>query len=99
MHSFCSPCILRAKQLSECHRHTTVLQVASNDDKMSPDVKRKDILDHRLWLRSCVTCDSENRIDMLHWASPDTSLMIIRTQVEAGFVAKHYTSSVSIIPT
>ncbi|GFX61586.1 hypothetical protein TNCV_2745611 [Trichonephila clavipes] len=28
----------------------------------------------------------------LPWASPDTAVMILRKQLESGFVAKHYTS-------
>ncbi|GFS84530.1 hypothetical protein TNCV_4606981 [Trichonephila clavipes] len=38
-------------------------------------------------------------VGTLPWPSPDTSSMIVRTQMEAGFVAKYYTSPVSMIPT
>ncbi|GFX95560.1 hypothetical protein TNCV_4825751 [Trichonephila clavipes] len=48
---------------------------------------------------ACAALNSESRIGKLPWASPDTSLIIVRTQLEVGFVAKHYTSSSNMIPT
>ncbi|GFW97611.1 transposable element Tcb1 transposase [Trichonephila clavipes] len=44
------------------------------------------------------SCNSESRIGTLHWPSPDTSSMIVRTQLEVRFIAKHSTSPVSMIP-
>ncbi|GFU00268.1 hypothetical protein TNCV_802201 [Trichonephila clavipes] len=41
----------------------------------------------------------ESRIGTLPWSSPDTPSMIVRTQLEAGLVAKHYPSPVRMIPT
>ncbi|KFM77624.1 Protein CYR61, partial [Stegodyphus mimosarum] len=38
-------------------------------------------------------------VGTLLWAFPDASSMIVMTQLEAGFVAKDYTSQVSNIPT
>ncbi|GFV85268.1 hypothetical protein TNCV_928991 [Trichonephila clavipes] len=45
-------------------------------------------------LRACGACNCESRIGALPWASPDTSSMIVRTQLEVGFIAKYYASSV-----
>ncbi|GFV59039.1 hypothetical protein TNCV_1814281 [Trichonephila clavipes] len=72
-------------QLWRRPRHLTMIQ---NDDAVveSPRV-------------ACVACNSESRIGTLSWPSPDKSSMIVRTQMEARFVANHYTSSVSKIPT
>ncbi|GFX87962.1 hypothetical protein TNCV_4374271 [Trichonephila clavipes] len=81
-----------AKQSSEFYQHTAVLQVASTEDQRSQAVKRKGTPDHNSWLRACVACNGESRIGMLPWASPDTSSMIVRTQLKVEFVAKHYTS-------
>ncbi|GFU73900.1 hypothetical protein TNCV_555281 [Trichonephila clavipes] len=50
-------------------------------------------------LRACVAYNSESRINTMPWASPDTSSIIFRIQLEAGFISKHYTSPVSMIPT
>ncbi|GFV46748.1 hypothetical protein TNCV_1882071 [Trichonephila clavipes] len=47
--------------------------------------------------QACVACNSE-RIGTLPWTSPDTSSMIVRTQLKAGFIAKHYRSPVRMIP-
>ncbi|GFV40161.1 hypothetical protein TNCV_3953581 [Trichonephila clavipes] len=58
--------------------------------KLGPADKRNGTPDNYSWLRACVACNSESRIGTLPWASPDTSSMIVRTQLEAGFVAKHY---------
>ncbi|GFW21572.1 hypothetical protein TNCV_4280881 [Trichonephila clavipes] len=55
--------------------------------------------DHNFLLRACVACNSKSRIGTLPWLSPDTSSMIVKTQMEAGLVAKHYASPVSMIPT
>ncbi|GFV91331.1 hypothetical protein TNCV_898481 [Trichonephila clavipes] len=55
--------------------------------------------DHNSLLRACVSCNNESRIGTLPWPSPDTPSIIVRTQMEARFVVKHYTSSVSMIPT
>ncbi|GFW34334.1 hypothetical protein TNCV_220601 [Trichonephila clavipes] len=66
---------------------------------MSPTVKTNDTPDHNFWLRACSNYNSESRIDKLSWRSPDTSSMIVQTQLEAGFVAKHYASSVNMIQT
>ncbi|GFY02821.1 hypothetical protein TNCV_3507011 [Trichonephila clavipes] len=88
-----------AKQFSECHRRTAVQQVAFNDVQRGPVVKRKDTLDHNSWFKASVACNSESRIGTLSLESPDTCSMIVRTQLEAGSIAKHYTSPVSMIPT
>ncbi|GFV80197.1 hypothetical protein TNCV_1477591 [Trichonephila clavipes] len=85
-----------AKQFSECRRRTAVLKVCSNDEQRGPSVNRNDDPDHNAWLRACAPCNSKRRIGMLPWASPDTSSMIVRTQLEAGFVSKHYRSPVSM---
>ncbi|GFW34650.1 hypothetical protein TNCV_952781 [Trichonephila clavipes] len=61
--------------------------------------KGNDTPDHNVLLGACVASHSESRIDALPWASPDTSSMIVRTQLEAKFVAKYYTYPVSMIPT
>ncbi|GFW06548.1 hypothetical protein TNCV_2188811 [Trichonephila clavipes] len=71
----------------------------SNDDQKGSAVKRNGTPDHNFWLRDSVACNSESRIGTLPWASPDTSSMIVRTQLEARFVAKHYTPPVSLIST
>ncbi|GFX72915.1 uncharacterized protein TNCV_1698121 [Trichonephila clavipes] len=63
---------------------------ASDDDQRA--VKRNSSSDHHNWSRACAACNSESRIGELPWASPDTSSMIFKTQLEAGFVAKHYAS-------
>ncbi|GFY15373.1 hypothetical protein TNCV_1571841 [Trichonephila clavipes] len=65
---------------------------------MGPAVKRNGVPDNNSWLRACVACNSESRIVTLPWVSPDTSSMVVRTQLEAGFVAKHYRSSASMFP-
>ncbi|GFW56407.1 hypothetical protein TNCV_2089141 [Trichonephila clavipes] len=65
---------------------------ASNDDQRDPAIKINGSPDHNIWLRACEACNSENRIGTLPWLSPDTSSMIVRTQMEAGLIAKHYTS-------
>ncbi|GFV60479.1 hypothetical protein TNCV_3471141 [Trichonephila clavipes] len=75
------------KQFSECHRRTDVLQVTSNDDQRGQTVKTNRAPGYNSWLRACVTYNSESRIGMLHWASPGTSSIIIRTQLDAGFIA------------
>ncbi|GFV89876.1 hypothetical protein TNCV_4691051 [Trichonephila clavipes] len=62
-------------------------------------LKRNGTPDHNSFLRACVELNSESRIGTLPWSSPDTSSMIDRAQLEAGFVAKHYTSPVSMITT
>ncbi|GFW98168.1 hypothetical protein TNCV_2492211 [Trichonephila clavipes] len=69
---------------------------ASNDDQRGQASKE---IAPRPLLRACVAFNSENRIGTLPWPSPDTSLMIVRTQMEVGFVAKLYTSPVNMIPT
>ncbi|GFX24657.1 putative DD41D transposase [Trichonephila clavipes] len=61
---------------------------------MGTAVKRNGTPDNDSWLRACVACNSKSRIRTLPWAPPDTSLMIVRTQLEAGFVAKHYSCQV-----
>ncbi|GFT88537.1 hypothetical protein TNCV_263181 [Trichonephila clavipes] len=61
-------------------------------------VKRNGAPDNNSWLRVCVVCNSESRIDTLPWASPDMSSMIGRIQLEAGFVTKHYRSLARMIP-
>ncbi|GFT45125.1 hypothetical protein TNCV_4154181 [Trichonephila clavipes] len=63
-----------------------------------PAVKRNGTPDHNSSLKACVACNSESRIGTLSWTSPDTSSIIVRTQLEVGFIAKHYTSPVSMIP-
>ncbi|GFX87710.1 hypothetical protein TNCV_4304191 [Trichonephila clavipes] len=88
-----------AKQFSECRRSTTCCKCASNYDQRSPAIKRNGTSYHNSGLRACEACNSESRVGTLPWASPDTSSMIVRTQLEAGFVAKHYTSPFSMIPT
>ncbi|GFX75013.1 uncharacterized protein TNCV_1845851 [Trichonephila clavipes] len=88
-----------ANQFSECHRYTAVLQVVSNDDQRGPVVKRNGTLDHNSWLRVCVACNRKSRIGTLPWVSPDTSSMIVRTQLKVGFVAKYHMSPVSMIQT
>ncbi|GFV07655.1 hypothetical protein TNCV_4941571 [Trichonephila clavipes] len=55
--------------------------------------------DHNSLLRACVARNSESKIGILPWPSPDMPPMIVRTQMEAEFVTKHYTSPVSMIPT
>ncbi|GFY33624.1 hypothetical protein TNCV_4593361 [Trichonephila clavipes] len=72
---------------------------ASNDDQRGASIKRNDTKDHDSWMSVSEVCNSESRISSLSWASADTSSRIVRTQLEAGFVAKYYTSSVSMIPT
>ncbi|GFU63563.1 hypothetical protein TNCV_4256041 [Trichonephila clavipes] len=72
---------------------------ASIDDQRGPAVKRNGTPDHNSWLRACLTCNSENRIGTVPWAPPDTSSIIASTQLEAGLVAKDYSSPVSMIPT
>ncbi|GFX93373.1 hypothetical protein TNCV_151791 [Trichonephila clavipes] len=62
---------------------------ASNDDQRGLAIERNGTSDHNFSLRDYVACNSESGIGMLPWASPDTSSMIIRTQLEARFVAKH----------
>ncbi|GFX51340.1 hypothetical protein TNCV_3102731 [Trichonephila clavipes] len=62
-------------------------------------VQKKWPLNQNAVLCASVAYKSEIRIGMLHRPSPDTSSMIVRTEMEAGFVAKHYTASVSMIPT
>ncbi|GFY06775.1 hypothetical protein TNCV_2203081 [Trichonephila clavipes] len=49
-----------------------------------------------LRLLTSVTPDHNSRL--MPWTSPDTFSLIDRTQLEAGFVTKHYMSSVSMIP-
>ncbi|GFT16789.1 hypothetical protein TNCV_1333951 [Trichonephila clavipes] len=71
--------------LTECHRRTAVLQVTSNDSQRGRAVKRNGPLDHNSWLRECVAGNCESRIGTLSWASPDTSSVIVRTQLETGF--------------
>ncbi|GFV56873.1 hypothetical protein TNCV_3671471 [Trichonephila clavipes] len=68
-----------AKQFSECHRRTTVLQVASNDDQRGPSVKRNGTPDNNSWLRFCVVRNRESRIGTLPLASPEMFSMIVRT--------------------
>ncbi|GFX63619.1 hypothetical protein TNCV_2005481 [Trichonephila clavipes] len=53
---------------------------------------------HNSWLRACVACNIESRIYTLPWPSPDKPSMIVLTQLEAGFVAKHYVCSNLIEP-
>ncbi|GFT42448.1 hypothetical protein TNCV_1787231 [Trichonephila clavipes] len=72
-----------------------LLQVASNDDQTSSAVKRNDTSDHNFWLRACGAYNSESRIGTLSWKSP----MIVRTQLETGFVAKRYAFPVNMIQT
>ncbi|GFV30186.1 hypothetical protein TNCV_96631 [Trichonephila clavipes] len=67
-------------------------------DKLGPTVKRNDTQNRLSWLRVCVECNRETRIGG-DWESPETSSMIVRTQLEVEFTAEHYTSSVSLIPT
>ncbi|GFU50635.1 hypothetical protein TNCV_3377131 [Trichonephila clavipes] len=74
-----------AQQFSEYRQRTAVLfNCASNVDQKSPAVKRNDAPDHNSWLRACVTCNSEKRIALPSWASPDTFSMIVTIQLEAG---------------
>ncbi|GFV14410.1 hypothetical protein TNCV_808421 [Trichonephila clavipes] len=56
---------------------------ASNDDHGAPAVKRNVTPDQNYWLRACGACNSESRINALPSASPDTPLMIVRTQLGA----------------
>ena len=70
----------------------------SNDDQRVPAVKGNDTPDHNA-LRVGVACNSESRISPLPCGSPNTSLMIVRTELEVEFVAKDYASPVGIIPT
>ncbi|GFY24024.1 peptidyl-glycine alpha-amidating monooxygenase A [Trichonephila clavipes] len=70
---------------------------ASNDDQKGPTIERNGTPDHNTWLRACVACNSE-QIGTLLWGSPDTSSMIVRTRLAVGFVTKHCTSLVSMIP-
>ncbi|GFV52331.1 hypothetical protein TNCV_2664851 [Trichonephila clavipes] len=76
-----------AKQFSECRRLTDGLQVTSNDDQRGLAVKTNDTPDHNSWLRACVTCNIESRIGTPPWTPPGTSSMIVRTKLEAGFIA------------
>ncbi|GFW93265.1 hypothetical protein TNCV_2603831 [Trichonephila clavipes] len=80
-------------------RITVLYNWASNEDQRGPVVKRNGTPDHNSWLRAYVAYNSENRIKTLTCTSRDTSSMIVRTQLEAEFVSKHYTSPVSMIPT
>ncbi|GFU05321.1 hypothetical protein TNCV_3262651 [Trichonephila clavipes] len=64
-----------------------VCKWASNDHQTGPAVKRNCIPDHNSQLRACVACNSESRIGMMPWVSPDTSPMIVRAQLEVGFIA------------
>ncbi|GFU56915.1 hypothetical protein TNCV_2437921 [Trichonephila clavipes] len=72
---------------------------ASNDAQSDTAIKRNDTPDHNTWLMVGVMCNNESGIGTLFWASPDTSSMIFKTQLEVGCIAKHYTSPVSMIPT
>ncbi|GFU01958.1 hypothetical protein TNCV_1524431 [Trichonephila clavipes] len=67
--------------------------------KGAPGCQKKWHPGHNPLLRACVACNRESRIITLPWPSPDTSSMVVRTQMEAGFVTKHYTSPVRMIPT
>ncbi|GFT96615.1 hypothetical protein TNCV_5022571 [Trichonephila clavipes] len=55
--------------------------------------------DHNSWLRACVEYNSESRIGTLPWVSSDVLSIIVRTPLEARFVAEHYKSPVSLIST
>ncbi|GFW86736.1 hypothetical protein TNCV_2808911 [Trichonephila clavipes] len=67
-------------------------------DKLGPAVKKNGTPDYNSLLRAFVACNSKSRIDTLPWASPDTSSMIVKTQLEIGFITKHYIPPVSMIP-
>ncbi|GFY28875.1 hypothetical protein TNCV_4720071 [Trichonephila clavipes] len=54
-------------------------------DKLGPTDKTNDIPEKSFWLRVLLVGNSESRIGKLLWAFPDTSSMIDRTQLEAGF--------------
>ncbi|GFV49609.1 hypothetical protein TNCV_2814671 [Trichonephila clavipes] len=81
----------------------------SNDDQRGLAVKRNGIPDHNFWLRAsvrvivkagsarCPPAFTITRTDALNQKLCTTSSMIVRTQLEARFVAKHYTSPVSMI--
>ncbi|GFX00161.1 hypothetical protein TNCV_296501 [Trichonephila clavipes] len=71
---------------------------AYNDEQKGPDVERNDTSNHNSRLRACGACNNESTIVTVPKVYLDTSSMIDRTQLEAGFVAKHYTSPISIIP-
>ncbi|GFY11381.1 hypothetical protein TNCV_3182271 [Trichonephila clavipes] len=81
----------------------TVLRKSSayrcDDDQRDPAIKSKCSHDHNSWFSACVASKSESKVGTLPWVSLDTSSMIVRTQLEAGFVAKHYMSPVSMIRT
>ncbi|GFV08315.1 hypothetical protein TNCV_327491 [Trichonephila clavipes] len=64
----------------------------------SPAVKRNGTPDCNPCLRACVACSSESRISTLSWASPDTSSVIVKTQLETGFITEHYMPLVNMIP-
>ncbi|GFV60384.1 hypothetical protein TNCV_3470191 [Trichonephila clavipes] len=81
---------------------TLYYNCASNDDQRGINkiiVKINGTPDHNSWLRACAACNSESRIGTWPWASPGMSSMIFGTQLKAEFFPKHYTFTISMIPT
>ncbi|GFW16977.1 hypothetical protein TNCV_2761051 [Trichonephila clavipes] len=62
-------------------------------------VKKNGTSDHNSWFRACIAYSNESRISTLPWASSNTSLIIVRTQLEAGFVVKSGHDGAKSFPT
>ncbi|GFS72691.1 hypothetical protein TNCV_1420871 [Trichonephila clavipes] len=71
----------------------------ASDDQRSLAVKGNGTPDPNSYLMTCLACNSKSRIGTLLWAPPDTSSMVVKSQLETGFITKHYIPPVSMIPT
>ncbi|GFU32401.1 hypothetical protein TNCV_3611691 [Trichonephila clavipes] len=63
--------------------------------KRDPAVKGDGTPDRNALLWAYIACDSQSRIPSLHWMSPNTSAVVVKTKLETGLVTEDYAFPIS----